>query len=85
MSRYSSTHNELFYLTIRTNYEDDNGIHRSKHLLWRAFGWEGSVDISGPWLSRRRYIKHRFSADHFPFDPYDNENIYATYFEKRKR
>lgn len=80
MSRHSSTNNELMYVTIRTSYSDDyDGVSRSREILWRAFGWEGSIDIDRrkKWWSMR----YRFTAQHFPFDPEDNELMYR-HFQK---
>ena len=80
MSRHSSTNNELFYVTLRTSYADDYGYERSREILWRAFGWEGSIDID----KRTKWwdMRYRFTVNHFPFDPEDNEQMYL-HFERR--
>lgn len=89
MSIYSSTTNELFSLVIDTQYGDegDGRVWRSRRLRWRAFGWDGDVDIEPPHRQLKhelKYFRYRFSAQHFPYEESDYENLAARYEEQRK-
>jgi len=83
MSRQSYTTNELVALSVQTTYSDDYGVRRGRVLRWRAFGWEGTVDLH-PTKRWWRSLRWRFDAQHFPFEPEDSEGMYYEYLTSKR-